>query len=274
MAAEQLSTAIKEEWSLTEEQVARIEAFTTLSDKPDDVVTPACGSICPNNQVALNEASTSLSDKPDDVVTPACGSISPNITIFVPTSDLLGRAHTIVEEWGIKQPSDKGVQGRAIGPGVNACQFLGGLLDLMKVLREKEGLVTIAGRLRRLILSFVLARVTNPCQDADEIWDVISIPKRVLHLGRGGVSTTSYDNIYGHIQLAVVYNAPRRSFACVYAYVHRVRREITDALQASGTPQRANSIRILHANLMANYIKTQRPELVNLVPSDEPYPSL
>ena len=212
MAAEQLRTAIKEEWSLTEEQVARIEAFTTLSDKPDDVVTPA--SICPNNQVALNEASTSLSDKPDDVVTPACGSICPNITIFVPTSDLLGRAHTIVAEWGIKQPSDKEVLGRAIGPGVNACQFLGGLLDLMKRIRGEEGLVTTAGRLRRLVLSFLRARLTNPCQDADKIWDVISLPKRVLHLGRGGVSTTSYGDIYGHIQRW--YTTPRVDPSHVY----------------------------------------------------------
>ena len=236
MAAEQLSTAIKEEWSLTEEQVALIEASTTLCDKPD----------C----VGMN-----------------------TVTIFVPTPALLGRAQKFVADWKIEQPSNGELHGGAIGPGLNAKQILGGLIELIKVLRAREGLASTALRLQRLVVDFVCGHIANPVEDF-EIWDVISISKGDLRLSKNVIPMAHSDEIYGHIQLALAYYPPHKSFACVYSYVYRSNDELTDAIRDSSTTERTNSIRILYANLMANYIRVQRPQSVKLVPSDIPYPVL
>lgn len=191
----------------------------------------------------------------------------------MPTPTLLGRAQKFVADWGIEQPSNGELLGGAIGPGLSANQILGGLMDLISGLRKREGLAATAARLQRLVVDFLVGKIANSV-DGYEIWDVISVSKNVLNLGKNVVPMAVSDDIYGHIQLALEYYAPRRSFACVYSYVYRSNDELTNALRDSSTTERTNSIRILYANLMANYIRIKRPQSVKLVPSDLPYPVL
>jgi hypothetical protein len=256
MAAGQLSTAIKEEWSLTEEQVALIEASTALSDKPDDVGTLAAGAVALNTYF---------------------------ITIFVPTPTLLGRAQKIVADWGIPEPSKEELHGGVIHPGLSAPEIFDALFEVIRQIKENPGLAATAIKLQQFVLNFVIQCVKNPGADAYEVWDVISKNDDVLHLGKDGVPPTprepenfvcGQNDTYGQIQLALAYYPLRRNFVCAYSFAYRSKDERTDAIKTSWTPQRTNSIRILFANLMAHYIKAKIPELVNLVQSDKPYPVL
>jgi hypothetical protein len=256
MAAEQLSTAIKEEWSLTEEQVALIEASTALNDKPDDVGTLAAGVVAPNTYI---------------------------ITIFVPTPTLLGRAQQIVSEWGIPEPSKGELHGGVIHPGLSAPEILNALFEVIRQIKENPVLAATAIKLQRLVFNFVVKCVKKPFADAYEVWDVISRNGDVLHLGKDGVPPNprepenfvcGQNDTYGEIQLALAYYPQRRKFVCAYSFVSRSKDELTDAIKTSWTPERTNSIRILFANLMAHYIKAKLPQLVDLVQSDNPYPFL
>jgi hypothetical protein len=252
MAAEQLSTAIKEEWSLTDEEVALIEASTTLSDKPDDVGTLAA-------EAVDFKSNTS--------------------TIFVPTPTLLGKAQRNVAQSGIPLPSKSEVHGGAIHPGLTGKEFLRELSKLFTYFQENQDLGPTARRLVPLVKRFLIGCISNPCADAFEVWDVFSRDRKVLHLGKDGDAPTprepenfvlGHNDTYGQIQMALVYFPQRRKFVCAYAFAHRPK----DAMKTPWTEDLTNSIRILFADLMAHNIQDRIPTLFNLVESDKPYPVL
>lgn len=254
MAPQHISTAIKEEWSLTDEEVALIEASTAHSVKPGLVTMSNCAA--PANA-------------PDEDI----------VNILVPTPDRLEQASAIVATWGVKDPS-KGDLSGSTKFHLNAKTVVETVRNLVKELKQKKGFLATAHNMQDKAKTFIMQCLHNVNDDNYAIWDATSITKQVLSIGQDGASTyepeelSSQEDYYCQLQLALGYWAHLKSFTCGYSFVYRSEDELTTAIADSGSTVRINAIRILYANLLANDIHTKGDNRFKLVASNEPYPDL
>jgi hypothetical protein len=259
MAPQHVSTAIKEEWSLTDEQVDLIEASTAHSAqafaahkaKPG-LVSGAAPAIAPDEDIAK---------------------------ILVPTPDWLEQASGIVATWGVKEPS-KGDLSGSTKFHLNARTVVEIVNNLVKELKQKKGFLATAHKIQDNAKEFVIQSLHSAHDDNYAIWDATSITKQVLSIGQDGASShepeelSSQEDTYCQLQLALGYCAHLKSFTCGYSFVYRSEDELTTAIVDSGSTVRINAIRILYANLLAHHIHTNGDNRFKLVASNQPYPKL
>ena len=259
MAPQHVSTAIKEEWSLTDEQVDLIEASTAHSTQAFAAHKLKLG--------LLHSAAPAIA--PDEDIA----------KILVPTPDWLEQARGIVATWGIEEPS-KGDLSGSTKFHLNAKTVLETVNNLVKELKQKKGFLATALKVQDKAKEFVMQSLHNAHSDNYAIWDATSITKQVLSIGQDGASSyepeelSSEEDNYCQLHLALGYCAHLKSFACGYSYVYRSEDELTTAIINSGTTVRINAIRILYAELLAQHIHTKGDNRFKLVASNEPYPAL
>jgi hypothetical protein len=247
MAAQHISTAIKEEWGLTDEEVALIESSTAHSAKPGLVNRAVTGENIAN--------------------------------ILVPTSDRIDIASAIVAEWGVSAPVH-GDLTSSTKHYLDVVAVMKMVTTLVDALRQMPGLVATANRMRPRAKEFIFQCLNNMHDNNYAIWDATSITEQILSIGEDGASTykpeelVSHANTYGQLQVALSYRADPRTFCCGHSFVHRKEDELTKAIADSGSTDRINAIRILYADLLARTIQTQGDNHFKLVASNQPYPNL
>jgi hypothetical protein len=253
MAPQHISTAIKEEWSLTDEQVALIEASTAHSAQPGLVGSAASAiGLHGGNDVAI---------------------------VLVPTPDRLDTASTIVALWGIKEPSEGDIHG-STKHHLRGKTLVETVIHVVRELKQKKGFAATALRIQDKAKAFILHCLHNAHDDNYAIWDATSITNQTLSIGQDGASTyepeelSSKEDNYCQAQVALVYRAHLKSFTFGHAYVYRTGDELTTAIVDSGTTDRINAIRILYANLLAQVFKNKGDNRFKLVDSNQPYPDL
>ena len=261
MASQHISTAIKEEWSLTDEQVHLIEASSAHSAQAIAAHNAKPG--------LVNSAAPAIAIAPDEDI----------VKILVPTPARLEQARGIVATWDIKEPS-KGDLSGGTKFHLHARTVIEMVYNLIKDLKKKKGFLATAIKMQAKATEFVTQSLNSALDDNYAIWDATSITKQVLSIGQDGASSyepeelSSEEDNYCQLQLALGYCAQLTSFTCGYSYVYRSQDELTTAITNSGTTVRINAIRILYANLLANDIHTRGDNRFKLVASNEPYPAL
>jgi hypothetical protein len=259
MAPQHVSTAIKEEWSLTDEQVDLIEASTAHSAQAFAAHKTKLG--------LVNSAAPAVA--PDEDVA----------KILVPTPDWLEQARGIVATWGVEEPSKGDLTG-STKFHLNAKTVLEMVNNLVKDLKQKKGFLATALKVQDKAKEFVMQCLHNAHDDNYAIWDATSITKQILSIGQDGASSYEHEELsseednYGQLHLALGYCAHLKAFTCGYSFVYRSQDELTTAITDSGTTVRINAIRILYAELLAQHIHTKGDKRFKLVASNEPYPAL
>jgi len=252
MAAEHVSTAVKEEWSLTDEQVALLEASTALSAERGLVNSAARAGSCNVDHIA---------------------------TILVPTKPLGDTAAVIVAGWPVKNPSEADLTGK-IEHHLSANVTMQRILDLITALKRKPGFKATAEEMGKTATGFIIDCVGTPHDNGYGIWDAINITDQVLSIGQSTASTYQKKDvgtnefIYGQLEVALIYNAQQSAFTFGYSYVYKSDDELTTAIVHSGSTDRINAIRILYAILMTEFFRKKGDGQFKTVPSNQPYPTL
>lgn len=253
MAAEHVSTAVKEEWSLTDEEVALIEASTARSAEP-----------------GLVDSAAPFTARNVDVH---------NATILVPTTPLGNMAGSHVASWPVQHPSAGDLTGR-IEHHLNSTEVMHRIHALVVLLRRHAGFTPAANAMGERARQFVLSCLGQPHDNDYAIWDATTITEQVLSISQNRTSTHQPEQlasnafIYGQLQVALIYNAALQRFTFGYSFVHRSEDELTTAIVNTGSTVRINSIRILYAILMTNYFRADGDSQFRTVPSNQPYPTL
>ena len=257
MASQQISTAIKEDWNLTVQQVDLINDSTAQHAKQAP----------PVEMYSIQDSFASVG--PDEGVA----------NILVPTPDRLDVASAIVALWEIKGPAEGDVQG-STKLHLSAKTVVEMVNNIVNDLKQKAGFAATVKKMQGKAKDFIMHCLHNTHDNYYAIWDATSITDEVLSIGQVGArpyepkDLSSTADYYCQLQLALGYWANLKSFTCGYSYVYRQKDELTTAIVDSGSTVRINAIRILYANLLAHNFETKGDNRFKLVASNEPYPDL